>query len=97
MLPTIEQHVDWIADSLAHLRGNNLGRIEALQGAEDEWVAHVGDAAGHTLRYTCSSWYLGVNIPGKPRVFMPYIGGFPRYIQKCNEVTASGYAGFALS
>ena len=53
--------------------------------------------AGRTLRYTCGSWYLGVNIPGKPRVFMPYIGGFPNYIQKCNEVAAGGYEGFVLS
>jgi cyclohexanone monooxygenase len=97
MLPTIEQHVDWIADSIAYLRARNFGRIEPSVAAEDEWVAHVGDAAGRTLRYTCGSWYLGVNIPGKPRVFMPYIGGFPKYIQKCNEVAAAGYEGFVLS
>ena len=62
--------------------------------AEDEWVSHVGEVAGRTLRYTCSSWYLGANIPGKPRVFMPYIGGFPAYIQKCDEIAANGYEGF---
>jgi cation diffusion facilitator CzcD-associated flavoprotein CzcO len=97
MLPTIEQHVDWIADGLAHMRARNFGRIEPSLAAEDEWVAHVGEAAGRTLRYTCGSWYLGVNIPGKPRVFMPYIGGFPKYIQRCNEVAAAGYEGFVLS
>jgi cation diffusion facilitator CzcD-associated flavoprotein CzcO len=97
MLPTIEQHVDWIADSIAYLRARNFGRIEPSLAAEEEWVAHVGEAAGRTLRYTCGSWYLGVNIPGKPRVFMPYIGGFPKYIQKCNEVAAGGYEGFVLS
>jgi cation diffusion facilitator CzcD-associated flavoprotein CzcO len=97
MLPTIEQHVEWIADSMNYLRDRQLKRIEAVPAAEDEWVGHVGDTASRTLRYTCSSWYLGVNIPGKPRVFMPYIGGFPRYIAKCNEVVASGYEGFALA
>jgi len=96
MLPTIEQHVEWIADSLGHVRDRKLSRIEPTATAEDEWVAHVGDAASRTLRYTCSSWYLGVNIPGKPRIFMPYIGGFPKYVQKCNEVKAAGYEGFAL-
>ena len=74
-----------------------MARIEPTVAAEDEWVGHVGDAASRTLRYTCSSWYLGVNIPGKPRVFMPYIGGFPKYIQKCNEVAAGGYEGFVLA
>jgi cyclohexanone monooxygenase len=97
MLPTIEQHVDWIADGIAYLRRRNFGRIEPSVGAEDAWVEHVGEAAGRTLRYTCGSWYLGVNIPGKPRVFMPYIGGFPKYVQKCNEVAAAGYDGFVLS
>ncbi len=96
MLPTIEQHVEWIADSMVYLRDRQLARIEAVPAAEDEWVGHVGEAASRTLRYTCSSWYLGVNIPGKPRVFMPYTGGYPKYVAKCNEVAAGGYAGFAL-
>jgi cation diffusion facilitator CzcD-associated flavoprotein CzcO len=96
MLPTIEQHVDWIADALGYLRARGLSRIEPSAQAEDEWGAHVGELAGRTLRHTCGSWYLGVNIPGKPRVFMPYIGGFPRYIGKCNEVASRGYEGFVL-
>jgi cyclohexanone monooxygenase len=96
MLPTIEQHVDWIAGTLGYLRERGLARIEASPQAEAEWGEHVGDLAGRTLRYTCGSWYLGVNIPGKPRVFMPYIGGFPRYIEKCDEVAAKGYEGFVL-
>ena len=82
MLPTIEQHVDWIADALEYMREHRRARIEPSARAEDEWVAHVGELAGRTLRYTCSSWYLGANVPGKPRVFMPYIGGFPRYVQR---------------
>ena len=97
MLPTIEQHVDWIAGTLGYLRERGLDRIEASEQAEEDWGAHVGELAGHTLRYTCGSWYLGVNIPGKPRVFMPYIGGFPRYIEKCDEVARKGYEGFVLS
>ena len=97
MLPTIEQHVEWIADALKYMRDHGLARIEPKPEAEEEWVAHVGELAGRTLRYTCGSWYLGANIAGKPRVFMPYIGGFPRYVQKCNEVAAHGYQGFALS
>ena len=97
MLPTIEQHVEWIAGVIQHMRDRQLARIEPVPAAEDEWVAHGTELAGRTLRYTCGSWYLGVNIPGKPRVFMPYIGGFPRYVERCNEIAASGYEGFALS
>ncbi len=97
MLPSIEQHVDWIADALAYMRGRRCGQMEADVEAEDQWVAHVGEAAGRTLRYTCGSWYLGSNVPGKPRVFMPYIGGFPKYVQKCNAVAANGYEGFVIS
>ncbi|MBX9589988.1 MAG: NAD(P)/FAD-dependent oxidoreductase [Hyphomonadaceae bacterium] len=97
MLPTIEQHVDWIAGILEHMRERGLGAIEPDAGAEDAWVGHVSEAAGRTLRYTCGSWYLGVNIPGKPRVFMPYIGGFPKYVDRCNEIAANGYEGFVLT
>ncbi len=97
MLPTIEQHVDWIAGVLAHMREHGFTAIEPEARAEEDWVGHVGELAGRTLRYTCSSWYLGVNIPGKPRVFMPYIGGFPRYVERCSEIADKGYEGFALT
>jgi cyclohexanone monooxygenase len=97
MLPTIEQHVEWIADCLVHLRARGLRRIEAERAAEDAWVAHGAEVAGATLRGTCSSWYMGSNIPGKPRIFMPYIGGFPAYVERCVEVVARGYDGFRLS
>jgi cation diffusion facilitator CzcD-associated flavoprotein CzcO len=97
MLPTIEQHADWIADTLDHMRSRGLTNIEPNREAEEAWVAHGNELAGRTLRYTCGSWYLGANIPGKPRVFMPYIGGFPRYVQKCREVAANGYEGFELA
>ena len=81
MLPTIEQHVDWIADSLGHMRGARPGAHRGQRRRPRRTgSAHVGELAGRTLRYTCGSWYLGANIPGKPRVFMPYIGGFPEYV-----------------
>ena len=71
--------------------------IEPVPEAQEEWVGHVGDVSNITLRSTCSSWYVGANIPGKPRVFMPYIGGLPAYIQACEKVVANGYEGFALA
>jgi cyclohexanone monooxygenase len=96
MLPSIEQHVEWVADCIAYLREQGVARIDATRAAEDEWVAHVNAVASATLYPSCNSWYLGANIPGKPRVFMPYLG-FPAYQRKCAEVVAGGYAGFALS
>ena len=63
---------------------------------EDDWVEHVNEVSKVSLRSTCSSWYVGTNIPGRPRVFMPYIGGFPIYVQKCNEVMSDGFEGFVL-
>jgi len=97
MIPSIEQHVDWIANCLAHLREEGFAEIEPTIEAEDAWVQHVNDVADLSLRSTCSSWYIGANVPGKPRVFMPYIGGFPAYVKKCEEVAAEGYAGFELA
>jgi hypothetical protein len=97
MLPSIEQHVEWVADCIGYLREHGLGRIEVRYEAEEDWVAHVREVAGGSLRSACSSWYIGANVPGKPRVFMPYIGGFPAYVQKCAAVTANGYEGFALA
>ncbi|MCC7275637.1 MAG: NAD(P)/FAD-dependent oxidoreductase [Alphaproteobacteria bacterium] len=97
MLPSIEQHVDWIADCLAYMRASGLARIEATAAAEDAWVAHVGEVAAPNLRSTCSSWYVGANVPGKPRVFMPYIGGFPAYVEKAAAIAGAGYAGFVLT
>ena len=96
MLPSIEQHVDWIADCIAYLDNEGLSAIEADIDAENEWVKHVNGLAEETLYPTCNSWYLGANVPGKPRVFMPHIG-FPAYVEKCKEVVAAGYQGFRLS
>jgi cyclohexanone monooxygenase len=96
MLPSIEQHVDFITDCLVALRDKGVTVIEPLPAAQEGWVGHVGDVADITLRSTCSSWYVGANIPGKPRVFMPYIGGLPRYIERCEAIVAAGYEGFAF-
>src|SRR5262249_30583076 len=95
MIVSIEQHVEWIAECLVYVRDNGYGRIEANEQAENEWVDHVNAIAGMTLYPTCNSWYLGSNMPGKTRVFMPLVG-FPPYVDKCNEVVAKGYEGFTL-
>jgi cyclohexanone monooxygenase len=97
MIVSIEQHVDWIADCLAHLRARGAERIEATVAAEDKWVAHVNEVAHGTLYPQANSWYMGANIPGKPRIFMPYIGGVGAYRRICDEVAANNYEGFALS
>ena len=96
MIVSIEQHVDWIADCLVHMRQHALDTIEAGQEAEDEWVAHVNEVGHRTLYPRAKSWYMGANVPGKPRIFMPYIGGVWTYRQKCDDVAARGYEGFAL-
>ena len=95
MIMSIEQHVDWIADCLAHLRSAGKRTIEATPEAQEAWVDHVGQVADATLYPMCNSWYVGANIPGKKRVFMPLLG-FPPYVEKCDEVAARGYEGFAL-
>jgi cation diffusion facilitator CzcD-associated flavoprotein CzcO len=96
MLPSIEQHVEWIADCIGHAQ-ERRGWIEATPAAEHEWMLHVQEVADGTLFPSCNSWYVGANIAGKPRVFMPYIGGFPRYVETCGQIAADGYTGFALS
>ena len=96
MIQAIEQHVDWMADCMAHLRDLGAATIEPKQHHEDDWVEHVNEVSKVSLRSTCSSWYVGANIAGRPRVFMPYIGGFPIYVQKCNEVMSNGFEGFAI-
>jgi cyclohexanone monooxygenase len=96
MIQAIEQHVDWMVDCMAHLRDLGAATLEPLLRYEDEWIEHVNEVSKVSLRSTCSSWYVGANIPGRPRVFMPYIGGFPVYVQKCNEVMSNGFEGFVI-
>ncbi len=96
MVHSIEQHVDWIAGCIAHLRSNHVAAIQPQAAAERDWVAHVNEVADGTLYPLADSWYSGSNIPGKPRVFMPYVGGIAAYSAICRDVVASGYRGFAL-
>ena len=94
----IEQHVEWITDCIAHMRKHGLKRIEPRDEAVDAWVAKVNAAANATLLPQAKhSWYLGANVPGKPRVFMPYAGGMAHYRKICADVAARNYEGFQLS
>ncbi len=95
MFVAIDQHVGWVADCIGQLRAQGVQTIEASPEAAAAWVAHVNGIAELTLYPTCNSWYLGANIPGKTRIFMP-LPGFPAYEEKCDEVAANGYEGFLL-
>ncbi|SHN18535.1 flavin-containing monooxygenase [Cryptosporangium aurantiacum] len=94
---SIEQHVDWIGDCLVMMRDQGLATIEAEPEAEAAWVDHVNEVADRTLYVKADSWYLGANVPGKPRMFMPYIGGVSRYRKRCDAVAATDYEGFTTS
>jgi len=96
MIVSIEQHVDWIAGCVAWLHDNGHATIEATLAAEEAWVAHVSEMGHATLYPRANSWYMGANIPGKPLIFMPYIGGVGAYRQKCDAIAANGYEGFEL-
>ena len=95
MVLAAEQHIDWIIDCIHFMHTHDLATIEAGDEAANQWVEHVNGIAAQTLYPTCNSWYLGANIPGKARVFMPLLG-FPDYEVRCNEVAAAGYAGFEV-
>ncbi|GAP35397.1 NAD(P)/FAD-dependent oxidoreductase [Piscinibacter sakaiensis] len=97
MILSIEQHVDWVAQCLADMRQRGLAVIEPELAAQDGWVEHVNALADETLYPRANSWYLGANVPGKPRVFMPYVGGVEAYRKACDEVVAAGYRGFAFA
>ncbi len=93
VIVSIEHHVEWIARCIHDLDAAGLATIEPTEAAEADWVAHVNAVAASTLLLSCNSWYLGANIPGKPRMFMP-LPGFPAYAERCEAVAASGYPGF---
>ncbi len=95
MIVSIEQHVEWITDCIADLRTAGHRSIEATDAAQEDWVLHVNSIADKTLYPTCNSWYLGANVPGKTRVFMPLLG-FPPYVETCRRVVENGYEGFTL-
>jgi cation diffusion facilitator CzcD-associated flavoprotein CzcO len=97
MIVSIEQHVDWVIDAIEHLDHRGLTTIEPTGQAQEAWVDHVNLIASYTLYPKANSWYMGANVPGKPRVFMPYAGGVGEYRKKCDEIAAQGYEGFALS
>ncbi|MCY3957923.1 MAG: NAD(P)/FAD-dependent oxidoreductase [Chloroflexi bacterium] len=94
---SIEQHIDFIADFITWMRERDVETAEANPQAEERWVAHVTEVANTTLYVHANSWYLGANIPGKPRVFMPYPGGVGPYRKRCNEVADNGYPGFIVN
>ena len=97
MILSIEWHANWIADCLAHMKAAGARRIDATEQSQEEWVRHVKEVADKTLYPLANSWYMGVNIPGKPQIFMPYVGGVQAYTKKCQEVVAKGYEGFVLT
>ena len=99
MMVSIEQHVDWINDCIEHLDKNQVRAIEPEEEAVDKWITHVNQVAEGSMftAPSCNSWYLGANIPGKPRIFMPYVGGVGEYRNRCDEVARNGYTGFNLS
>ena len=97
MVVGIEQHVEWICDCLTYMRNRDLVTIDASRAAEDRWVEHVNQAANKTLFPLANSWFLGANIPGKPRVFMPYVARIGVYRKECQQVADRGYEGFMLA
>ena len=97
MTVSIEQHVEWISDCIDYLRQHGFDTIEPTPVAESGWNQHVQDCGNITLYPTANSWYMGSNVPGKPRVFLPYIGGVDTYRAACDEVVTRGYLGFTLA
>jgi cation diffusion facilitator CzcD-associated flavoprotein CzcO len=96
MVVSIEHHVEWISDLIDHMAGHDRSVVEAVDTAAKEWTDHVREISEMTLFPRADSYYLGANVPGKPRVFMPYAGGVPAYREKCQQVVANGYEGFVL-
>lgn len=96
MIMSIEQHVEWVFDALGFMRESGYRSFEPTSEAQQQWITHVNAIASTTLYPSCNSWYLGANVPGKPRVFMPLIG-FPAYVEKCEQVKTSNYDGFVLT
>ena len=97
MILSIEWHVNWIAECLVHMMDSNHTRVMAKEDAQRRWVDHVREVANSTLYPLANSWYMGANIPGKPRVFMPYVAGVEAYTKECNRIVEKGYEGFEFS
>ena len=96
MMVSIEQHVEWVVDAVEHASKTGIVTMEPTAEAEDSWVDHVNEVAHKTLYPKANSWYMGVNIPGKTKVFLPYIGGVDAYRVKCDEVAENDYEGFVF-
>ncbi len=96
MILACEQHVEWITDCISHMNAHKIDRIEADADAEQAWADHVNDIANQTLYPQANSWYVGANVPGKPRVFMPYVGGYKEYANTCEKIASDGYRGFVF-
>jgi cyclohexanone monooxygenase len=96
---SIEQHVEWVVDTIEQLIKSGKTTIEATPEAQEQWVAHVNEIVNMTLMVGANSWYMSANIPGKPKAFLPYLGleGVGGYRKKCDEVAAKGYEGFRIS
>jgi cyclohexanone monooxygenase len=100
MVMSIEQHVEWVAETVSYLREHGKGRIEASAEAQEEWVSHANEVGNRTLfnsDRSAKSWYVGANVQGKPVGLLPYVGGVPLYKEKLDGATESGYAGFRIS
>ena len=96
MISAIEQHVDWISDLVQHMSDKAKAKFEAQPDAQEQWVQHVNEVADSTLYPKANSWYVGANIPGKPRVFMPYVAGLDKYRKICDDVASEGYKGISI-
>jgi cyclohexanone monooxygenase len=96
VIRAIEQHVEWIGDMLDHLRDRGVCRVETTRDAQTEWSDQVAELAQHTVHKYADSWYLGSNVSGKRRQFLPFLGGLSRYRQRCDEVASTGYPGFVF-
>jgi cyclohexanone monooxygenase len=96
MIPAIEQHIDFVADTIAYLDRNGLSSIEPRREAESEWCGHVNEVAEQTVYPKASTWYMGANVPGKPREFLAYAGGGPSYFERFRKVVENEYADFDL-
>jgi len=96
MISAIEQHVDWITDLVTHMTERAKVKFEAQPDAQEKWVQHVNEVADSTLYPKANSWYVGANIPGKPRVFMPYVAGLDKYRKICDDVASQGYEGVSI-
>jgi cyclohexanone monooxygenase len=93
---SIDQHAAWISRCIQSMKLRQLSEIEATEESEARWIDAVTEIASNTIFPSCNSWYLGANIPNKPRMFMPYIG-FPSYERKCREIEENDYLGFKLA